>query len=303
MRKARASSGVGLSLALIGLAATMLGAIAGVTLVGVAQAPHQPLHQPVLRVMSFNIRVNTATDGNNAWPHRRDIAAAAVRFHQADLVGLQEAYADMANDMQHRLPGYRWVGAGTADGKAAGAINAIMWRESRLELLQWETIWLSQTPDSPGTGWDGAFPRTATHAHMRERVTNTELHVFNVHFDHEGVVAREESARLLAERVNALPHGSRVILLGDFNCDECAAPTLTLTRKTGLRDAREISLAGHYGPTGSFTGFAGPQYTGPRLDHILVQGLTVQQHGILPDHHDGRLPSDHFPVLAELVID
>jgi endonuclease/exonuclease/phosphatase family metal-dependent hydrolase len=280
----------------------MLGAMAGATLTVVAQPAIQPLSQPALRVMSFNIRVNTASDGENAWPQRRDIAAAAIRFHQADLVGVQEAYADMAGDLQQRLPGYRWVGAGTTDGKQSGAINALFWRESRLELLRWETLWLSPTPDKPGIGWDAAFPRTATCAVMRERSSGAELHVFNVHLDHEGASAREHSAALLAGRVNALPADARVILLGDFNCDHCAAPTVNLVSSTRLRDAREISLTGHYGPSGSFTGFAGPQYTGPRIDHIFVHGFTVQQHGILPDHHDGRLPSDHFPVLAELLI-
>ena len=295
---------MGNSLVLVGLAATLLSFGAGVTLVGVAQPkqPLAPLDQPALRVMSFNIRVNTAADGANDWPHRRDIAAAAIRFHQADLVGLQEAYRDMAADVQHRLTGYRYVGEGSADGRDAGAINAILWRESRLDLLAHETIWLSDTPQTPSRGWDAAFPRTATYAVFRERRTGAEFHVFNIHLDHEGEKARERSALLLAERVSALASDARVILLGDFNCDHDAAPLCAINQHTNLHNAREVSLTGHYGPTGTFTGFAGPQYTGPLIDHIFVRGFTVQQHGILPDHHDGRLPSDHFPVLAELVV-
>jgi endonuclease/exonuclease/phosphatase family metal-dependent hydrolase len=252
--------------------------------------------------MSFNIRVNTASDGANDWPHRREIAAAAIRFHQADLVGVQEAYRDMAVDVQQRLPGYGYVGAGTSDGRDGGAINALFWRESRLELLRWETIWLSETPQTPGTGWDAAFPRTATYAVLRERRSGAALHVFNIHLDHEGERAREQSALLLAERVNALPADARVILLGDFNCNQDTAPLRVINQHTKLRNAREISLTGHYGPSGTFTGFAGPQYTGPLIDHIFVRGLIVQQHGALPDHHDGRLPSDHFPVLAEVLV-
>jgi endonuclease/exonuclease/phosphatase family metal-dependent hydrolase len=289
---------------LIGLAASVLSVLAGATLYAVAAkpVPMQPLDQPALRVMSFNVRVNTASDGANDWPHRRDIAAAAIRFHQADLIGLQEAYRDMAGDLQHRLTGYRYVGVGTSDGRDAGAMNPIFWRESRLEMLRWETIWLSETPQTPGTGWDAAYPRTATYAVLRERRSAAELHVFNIHLDHEGAVARERSAELLAQRVNALPANTSVILLGDFNCDADAAPCCVISQRTTLRNAREVSITGHYGPSGSLTGFAGPQYTGPLIDHIFVRNLVVQQHGVLPDHHDGRLPSDHFPVLAEVLI-
>jgi hypothetical protein len=174
---ARASNGSGFSLVLIGLAASVVSLVAGATLHAVAinSTPMNPLDQPALRVMSFNVRVNTSSDGENDWPHRREIAPAAIRFHQADLVGAQEAYSYMATDMQQRLPGYRWVGAGTSDGRESGAINALFWRESRIELLSWETIWLSQTPQSPSTGWDAAFPRTATYAVMRERRSGAEL--------------------------------------------------------------------------------------------------------------------------------
>ena len=107
---------------------------------------------------------------------------------------------------------------------------------------------------------------------------------------------------MLAQRMSDLPDDARVILLGDFNCGDSSPPVQAITDRCNLRDARDVSLTPHYGPTGSFTGFAGPQYTGPLLDHIFVQGVRVQQHGILPDHFDGRLPSDHFPVLAEILL-
>ena len=301
-RAAQSLRGMGASLVLVGLAATVLSFSAGATLGAVKTAgqPMYPLDQPALRVMSFNVRVNTASDRENDWPHRRDLAPAVIRFHQVDVAGVQEAYRDMTADMAERLPGYGWYGLGTSDGVDDGAINPVCWRESRLELLSAETLWLSDTPDTPGTGWDAAFPRTSTHVVLRDKRGGAQLHVFNTHLDHEGTTARLESARLLAARVNALPAEARVILLGDFNCDAGSAPMQLLERGTGLRDARDVSLTPHYGPTGSFTGFAGPQYTGPLLDHIFVRGLRVQQHGILPDHFDGRLPSDHFPVLAEL---
>jgi endonuclease/exonuclease/phosphatase family metal-dependent hydrolase len=295
---------MGASLLLVGLAATVLSFSAGVTLgaVKTPAQPMQPLDQPALRAMSFNVRVNTSSDGENDWSHRRELVPATIRFHQADVVGVQEAYRGMIGDMQARLPGYAWYGVGTSDGKEEGAFNPVFWRESRLELVSGETFWLSPTPETPSSGWDAAFPRTATHIVLRECRSGTKLHVFNTHLDHEGEQARLESARLLSRRIRELPAAARVILLGDFNCSDGSPPLRALTGSGRLRDARDVSATPHYGPTGSFTGFAGPQYSGPLLDHIFVRGLAVQQHGILPDHFDGRLPSDHFPVLAEILL-
>ena len=55
---------------------------------------------PPLRVMTFNLRLDLASDGPNAWPHRRDWVAALIRFHGADVVGVQEALAAMLTDLE-----------------------------------------------------------------------------------------------------------------------------------------------------------------------------------------------------------
>lgn len=262
-----------------------------------------PLNPDALRVMSFNIRVNVSDDGPNAWSHRRHMVASMIRFHQADVVGVQEAYREMTDDLQQRLPGYRWVGVGSSDGRDAGAANPIFWRESRLDLLHWETRWLAASPEVAGSiGWDARFPRTATIAVLRDKRSNLELHVFNTHFDHVGTRARIESGRMLAAMANDLPTTACTAAMGDFNCgpdDEAITEIL----KSQLRNARESSLHGAHGPSGSFTGFESLVPKAPPIDHIFVSpSVTVQQYGVLADHFDGRLPSDHFPVLTELIL-
>ncbi|MCA8913866.1 MAG: endonuclease/exonuclease/phosphatase family protein [Planctomycetes bacterium] len=263
--------------------------------------PVQPLSGNALRVMTYNIRIDSSSDGDNAWRYRRDLVASMIRFHQADIVGAQEASHEMIADLEDRLEGYRWVGVGS-NGGDSGATDPIFWRDSRLELLDHETFWLSPTPSEPSTGWDAAFPRTVVYAHLRERETKLELHVFNTHFDHRGSTAREHSAELVAERVNHLPPDARVVLLGDLNTIPDSPPLKTLTDLTRLRDAYGLSLTGHFGPANSFMGFRESRWTGRRIDHIFVQNVVVQQHGILADEIDGRKPSDHFPVMAEILL-
>ena len=44
-----------------------------------------------IRVMTFNIRYDEPRDGVNAWPNRKTKVADVIRFHKADLIGVQEA--------------------------------------------------------------------------------------------------------------------------------------------------------------------------------------------------------------------
>jgi endonuclease/exonuclease/phosphatase family metal-dependent hydrolase len=270
-------------------------------------APAAPATQRAapLRVMSFNLRLDVASDGANAWPHRRDRVAALVRFHAPDAVGVQEALASMLADLDARLPGFARVGVGRADGREGGEFSAILYRTDRLELLDSGTFWLSPTPEVPGSkGWDAAIERVATWARFRDRRTGCRLVHLNTHFDHIGERARQESARLIRRRLAALSAGDPVIVTGDLNADPRSAPYRIFTRDTipgaipPLADAFAASRDGSYGPTSTWNGFEAIEPE-RRIDYVLVSpSITVLAHGILSDQWDGRFPSDHLPVLA-----
>jgi endonuclease/exonuclease/phosphatase family metal-dependent hydrolase len=282
-------------------------AAAGAAAAGAAAAG-AAAESPALRVMSFNLRLDLASDGPNAWPHRRDWVASLVRFHDADVVGVQEALAPMLADLDGRLPGFARVGVGRADGREGGEFSAILYRTDRLALLDQGTFWLSPTPETPGSkGWDAAIERVATWARFRDRRTGCAFLHLNTHFDHVGERARQESARLIRHRLATLSAGLPVVLTGDLNADPASAPYRIFTRDTlgaralaPLTDAFERSATGHYGPTSSWTAFRAIE-PGRRIDYVLVSPeVRVLAHGILPDSWDGRFPSDHLPVLARL---
>jgi endonuclease/exonuclease/phosphatase family metal-dependent hydrolase len=259
---------------------------------------------PPLRVMTFNVRYDTPSDGANAWPHRRDWVAALIRFHAPDALGVQEALAHMLTDLDARLPGFARVGVGRADGRTRGEFSAILYRTDRLEPLDSGTFWLSPTPEIAGSkGWDAAIERIATWARFRDRRTGCRHLHLNTHFDHVGEQARQESARLIRRRIAALADGIPVVVTGDLNADPASEPYRILTRDTvgatpPLRDALGASRDGHYGPTSTWTAFRAIE-PGRRIDYVLVSPqVRVLTHAILPDSWDGRFPSDHLPVLA-----
>lgn len=260
-----------------------------------------------LRVMSFNIRYNTPADGKNAWPHRKDMAAGMIRFHRADVVGLQEALIGQNRDLAERLPDYDWTGVGREDGKKKGEFSSIFFRKCRLELLQHDTFWLSSNPEKVGSmGWDAACRRIVTWAKFRDRRTERIFYHFNTHFDHRGQQARRESAKLLLSKVRSIAGRTPTVVTGDFNCTPESEPYRILTESDefeALSDAFKASEHAHLGPTDTIGGFGPPDTSGDRIDYVFVSNnVDVVQHGILADHWDGRYPSDHLPVLAEVVI-
>lgn len=259
-------------------------------------------HADALRVMTFNIRYNTPSDSADAWPHRKDMAASMIRLHGADVVGLQEALKGQIEDLQDRLPDFAWFGVGRADGKEAGEFSPIFYREDRLDLLDHDTFWLSTTPSEPGSkSWDAAIERIATWGIFRDRATGEEVFVLNTHFDHVGEEARLESARLIVDRLAALAGDRPVVVMGDFNATPGSAPYEAMTAGM-LRDAMHASEHPHHGPTSTWTGFR-EIVPDRRIDYVFVNdGFRVVQHAILSDQWDGRFPSDHLPVLAELVV-
>lgn len=254
-----------------------------------------------LRAMSFNIRYNNPDDGEHAWPHRKDRVAQLIRFHRADVVGVQEALIGQIRDLEQRLDGYAWVGVGRADGEEGGEFSPIFYRTDRLKLLDHNTFWLSETPQQMGSvGWDAALPRVVTWARFRDRSTGATFVHFNTHFDHRGEKARRESARLLVEQVPSIAGDAPVLVTGDFN----ATPETDVYRRlTAELDDARMRAESPYGPGATFSGFEVTGELDRRIDYIFVRGdVAVQRFGTLTDQWRGKYPSDHLPVIAEVVI-
>lgn len=255
-----------------------------------------------LRVMSFNIRYGLANDGDNAWEHRKDIAVRMIAEADPDIIGLQECLDFQAEYVVAHLPQYRWFGIGReADG--SGEHMAVLYRASRLTPLRTGNFWLSEQPDEPGSrSWDTACTRMVTWAAFRHPETDARFLYYNTHFDHVSEEARVASARLLAERAKADANAATpVIITGDFNAPAGkSAPWETLA-DSGLQDAWLIAET-RQGSMVTYTGFKPPRAEGDsRIDWILLSpGIAVSRCEAVEYNEDGRYPSDHLPVFADI---
>lgn len=276
-----------------------LAAVVTLALAPAAAAAHEPAS---FRVMSYNIRVDVPTD-NPTWTERRPHMASQIAFHDPDLLGVQEAHSAMVGWLAGRLPGYDRYGLGRDGGGPVGETTTLFWRRDRYERLRAETFWCSPTPDRPSKGWDAAYPRTVTRVLLRDRRDGRLLDVRNTHFDHVGVVAREQCAELVAGLAPAGADGetAAVVLMGDFNTGPETPPYRRILA-SGLRDARAVSPL-VFGPAGTFNAFdIASDNEGVAIDHIFIgPGLAVERFAVLTDSFGGRVISDHFPLVADIV--
>lgn len=254
--------------------------------------------------MTFNLRYDNPDDGYHRWAYRRDWAGSVVRLYAPDVLGVQEALAGQVADLAARAPGLAWVGVGREDGLAAGEFTAIFYRAARVSLLAKGPFWLSKTPDVPGSqNWKACCVRTVTWAKFFDQATGHVFFMFNTHFDQASRKARRKSAHLLLSRIPALAGECPVLVTGDLNCTESSTSYEILVQGAGgfaLQDARYQSLTPPHGPAPTFHAFSGVPRA--RIDYIFVaNGVQVWRHATLADHWDNQYPSDHFPVLADVV--
>lgn len=259
-----------------------------------------------MRVMTFNIRFGTANDGDNRWENRREVVINTIKNADPDIIGVQEALDFQVEELAEALPEYGWIGVGRDDGVTKGEFAPIFYRKSRFTLQRYGTFWLSDKPEEAGSvGWDAALPRIVTWTQLQPNdVWLEELHVLNTHFDHRGREARLRSAQLIRRHVEMVA-GSPVVLLGDFNALPGSRPYRALTEDTG-------NLAELHDPLASFEpddpslatfhGFDGEADAG-RIDWILFNRQVEPIEAWVDQYNeDGRYPSDHYPVVADVRI-
>lgn len=252
-------------------------------------------------VMTFNIRLNLASDSLNAWPNRKHMAFDLVRFHQPDIIGLQEVLSGQRQDFENEMNEYQYVGSGREDGLLKGEATVIGFLKNRYSLIKSGHFFLNETPEKPVLGWDASFVRPTIWARISDRFTKKEILIINVHFDNNGVTARKESAKMIAEFIAKNKKSARVIVTGDFNTDLQSGELNNLVNSK-VKPAQMFSGVSNYGPNWSFQGFGRLAVNERKLiDYIFLSDeWKIKRLGVLTDSWENKWPSDHCPVLAEL---
>ncbi|MDB9152161.1 endonuclease/exonuclease/phosphatase family protein [Parabacteroides distasonis] len=270
-----------------------------VSLLFLAMAYGKAEDKEVLKIATFNLRMDTPSDGENAWLHRKDMVNDLIRFYGFDLFGTQEGFTHQLNDIL-RLSDYRFIGVGRDDGKDAGEHCAIFYRSDRFKVLDQGDFWLSEHPEKPGRGWDGTCcNRICTWGKFEDLKNHKQFYFFNVHYEYEGDVARRESSNLMISRITSIAGNQPVFLTGDFNAFPTEEPIRILNDSGFLNDSYKITKEAPFGPVCTYHGYDSTVKTEERLDYIWVtDSIQIDKYGVLTNTLYGHTPSDHFPVMV-----
>ena len=255
-----------------------------------------------VRWATFNIRYDNPSDAPNDWQSRKDRVAQYILDEQIDIVGMQEVLHNQFLDLQAALPGYAGVGVGRDDGKTAGEYAPLFFREDKYEVLDSNTFWLAENPDSVGMmGWDAVCTRIATWAKLKDKASGKVFMAVNTHFDHVGTEARRQSALLIIRKIKEIVGDRPAVLTGDFNVtDESDAYRTITTNEFVLLDAHKVAQKVE-GIGYTFHDFDRyPMEKRTKIDFVFVTPTIAVKHSEIPAEVPEALLSDHNPQVVQL---
>lgn len=255
-----------------------------------------------IKVMTYNIRCGYCEDSSdvNNWSNRKYLVAYMIKTHSPDLIGLQEAEMFQVKELIEMLDEYDWYGVSREDGKEGGESTAILFRKNRFTVEEKKTLWLSETPELVSKGWDAMYKRTVTIIKLKDLMSSIEFYYFNTHFDHIGEVARTESSEMIVNEIGKFSTEYPVILSGDFNYRSTSDGYKIITNK--IFDTQSISK-NKSGGNITFNGFGKDIQPDNKIDFIFVNNeVEVLNHLIDTTTFNGLYPSDHYPVITEIIL-
>jgi len=253
-------------------------------------------------VITYNIKYDDYSNGENSWNVRKVALLDLINTLSPDILGIQEGLIHQVEFLASKMNDYKYVGVGREDANRKGEYCAIFFNEKKYKLLKNSTFWLSESPNEVSIGWDAALERICTYSLLETINGGNKIWVFNTHFDHVGNIAREESARLIFEKIKMLNiQEEPVLVMGDFNALE-KSKVIDILRQS-LNDTMRDADIEHKGPVGTFNNFLNNQEIIKRIDYIFSKGFQTISH----QHVDKRLDngnhiSDHLPVFVKVKV-
>ena len=251
-------------------------------------------------LLTFNLRISTNHDKENAWPYRLDSIITYLNDRKPLIFGTQEGVEGMIDDLCENLHDYQYIGVPRSNNKFNAEYNAIFYNSDILRVRKSETIWISKTPMIPNTkDFKASLPRIITYGEFYF-IKNPFLRFrfYNTHLDHESELARVEGAKMLRDLINE--HNQKevlpLIITGDFNATKNDDSLYYLRHFASLIHANELISEDNFGTT--FHNFTGTK-EGLPIDHIFVNDLIkLNKVAIFQEKVKGKFLSDHYPIEA-----
>jgi endonuclease/exonuclease/phosphatase family metal-dependent hydrolase len=278
--------------------ACWLGLFAWLTFGWGGPAPDPKADPAFIRVITWNLHCGQELGlpwQQFDWPARKQPLRLALDQARPDILSVQEATPDQVAFLEETLPGHHRVGIGR-DGPAGGEHCAIYFNRQRFEETSDNTFWLEEPIDQPRAGSALDVKRICTWVRLKDRVSGQTLRVYNTHL-YLTEAPRLTAARLILDHIQAGDPEDAVLLTADFNATP-SIPSRRLFVEAGLADSAVLGGKPPGQPTFQLYGIG--LWC---IDGILIDPQwRVANHLVLDVKPHNTFPSDHFALLADLVL-
>ena len=267
-------------------------------------APKSDWASADFRLATYNIQYPVG-----GWPEKRlEPLLALLNEYDFDIFGVQEPYMPQIElMMQYIGDEYAWVGRNVTgdDNDRKHHFNPIFYRKSRFELLDYDTVWLSDKAGTPGYGARSC--RLFIWAKFRDKMTDKVFYHFNGHYDHRGVEARIVSSYILLDMVRKVAKGMPAFVTADFNSNEKSEAYKVLQTSSILADTMDNSPVTVNKECQSISGYK-PITTRPangmHIDHVFYtpNSIKIKHWELIVKDYNGYWGSDHHPIFVDCTI-
>ena len=251
-----------------------------------------------LKVLSFNVR--TCDDANgHAIKERAPRAIEILKKENADIMGFQEYTPETKKFFQNELSQdyeifdkYR-----TEKPDTDWESEPIFWKKDKFRCLDKGFFWFSDTPEKESTGWDEIYDcyRICMWIILKEVKTGKSFIHMNTHlgFGNKGQCDSVKLIKKFIENLGNLP----AIITGDFNFSPDTEPYRIMTE-----DYTDVNVATVNDKTVTYHGYSvNPKKEQEHIDFCFVNdGVVSKDFKIITKTFDGKFPSDHYPIVANV---
>ena len=166
---------------------------------------------------------------------------------------------------------------------------------------------VSETPDTPKTqGWDAACVRIVTWGKFYLCASQQEIFVYNTQLDHVGQKSREESSKLLWERMLQIagdaplfiPPHELVQLLHLSRMRTTATRSLARNGEADWRRLIQVPWLGWFKNDDEKMAVRAANHIDWIFFRLQMIVLTTE---VITEDRNGNYPSDHYPIQTEVL--
>lgn len=255
------------------------------------------------RIMTFNLKNDMPfTRKYLKWNVRKELAITLLQSVSPDILGVQELTDEMLGSFVTFKQIYTNVGKPrNKRPKKTSERTDIFYRRDKFICIETKTFWLSRTPENEGSKLlFSIFPRICTMVKLQNKENNEILNIYNTHLDHLMESTRKKECEILLDHINQNSKNEHVIVMGDMNSTNMSASVKSLLENNriplqSIYQSENIFNTLHYG-SGKLNENKKP------IDYIFTTyNFEIKDSKIITQNFDGIYPSDHYPVVCELI--